>query len=56
MVIRRPLDVKVELLEAFEYSFRVSEYFVGAVPKRLWRADPLDGKGRSIAAIASQKA
>jgi uncharacterized damage-inducible protein DinB len=53
MAVRQPLDAKVELLEAFQYSFRVSEYLVGALPKRLWRADPLDGKGRSIAAIVA---
>jgi uncharacterized damage-inducible protein DinB len=53
MVVRRPLDAKVELLEAFDYSFRVSEYLVGALPKRLWRANPPGGNGRSIAAIVA---
>src|SRR5262245_49811859 len=53
MVVRRPLDAKVELLEAFDYSFRVSEYLVGALPKRLWQAHPPDGNGRSIAAIVA---
>jgi uncharacterized damage-inducible protein DinB len=53
MAVRQPLDAKEELLEAFQYSFRVSEYLVGALPKRLWRADPPDGRGRSIAAIVA---
>jgi uncharacterized damage-inducible protein DinB len=53
MIVRRPLDTKVELLEAFDYSFRVSEYLVGALPKRLWRANPPGGNGRSIAAIVA---
>jgi uncharacterized damage-inducible protein DinB len=53
MAVRQPLDAKAELLEAFQYGFRVSEYLVGALPKRLWRADPPDGTGRSIAAIVA---
>ncbi len=53
MAVRQSLDTKQELLQTFEYSFRVSEYLVGTLPKRLWRADPPDGKGRSIAAIVA---
>ena len=53
IVVRQPLNAEVELLEAFEYSFRVSEYLVGTLPKRLWQADPPDGTGRSIAAIVA---
>jgi uncharacterized damage-inducible protein DinB len=53
MVVRQPLDTKIELLEAFDYCFRVSEYLVGALPKRLWRADPVESNGWSIAAIVA---
>ena len=53
MGTRRPLDTKAELLEAIEHSFRVSEYLIGALPQRLWRADPPDRHGRSIAAIVA---
>ena len=47
----RPLDVERELLEAFEYSGRVSEYLVEVLPPELWRTAPPRGRGRSIAAI-----
>ena len=50
---RRPLDAKEELLEEFERALRVSEYLVGVLPRRLWRAEPPDGHGRSIAATVA---
>jgi len=35
---RRLLDAKEELLEEFERALRVSEYLLGVLPSRLWRA------------------
>jgi len=50
---RRPLDTKQELLEEFERALRVSEYLVEVLPRRLWRAEPPDRHGRSIAAVVA---
>ena len=50
---RRPLDAKEELVEEFERALRMSEYLVGVLPRRLWRAEPPDGHGRSIAAMVA---
>jgi uncharacterized damage-inducible protein DinB len=53
MAVRRPLDAKRELLEAFDHSGRVSEYLIRVVPPRVWRAEPPGGTGRTIAAIVA---
>jgi len=53
MATGRPLDIPIELIEAFEHSGAVSEYLVGVVPAEMWRAAPPAGRGRSIAAIVS---
>ena len=53
MAVRRPLDASRELLEAFDHSCRVTEYLVGALPPKLWRAEPPGGRGRTIAAIVA---
>jgi uncharacterized damage-inducible protein DinB len=53
MAVGRPLEVGRELLEAFGHSARVTEYLVGALPRRLWRATPSTGGGRTIAAIVA---
>jgi uncharacterized damage-inducible protein DinB len=53
MAVRQPLDLKRELLEAFDHSGRVSEYLVSVLPPQLWRADLPTGEGRSIAAIVA---
>ena len=52
MPVRRPLDLKRELLEAFDHSARVSEYLIAVLPENLWHAKP-DGGGRTIAAIVA---
>jgi uncharacterized damage-inducible protein DinB len=49
----RPLEVERELLEAFTRCGRVSEYLVGVVPSRIWRAAPPGGRGRSVVAIVA---
>lgn len=48
-----PLNVERELLDAFEQSARVNDYLVRVLPRRLWRAEPPDGRGRSIMAIVA---
>ena len=53
MPVAQPLDPRRELLEAFEQCCRVSEYVVDVLPSRLWRSEPPDSKGRSIAAIVA---
>ena len=53
MLVVQPLDPRRELLEAFEYRCRVSEYLVDVLPARLWRPGPPANKGRSIAAIVA---
>jgi hypothetical protein len=47
----RPLDVTVELIEAFRHSGAVSAYLATAVPPAIWRVAPPGGRGRTIAAI-----
>jgi uncharacterized damage-inducible protein DinB len=49
----KPLDVAGELIEAFDRSARLTEYLVAALPAYVWQADPLQGEGRSIAAIVA---
>ena len=53
MAVRRPLDTVSELLEGFDGGCHASEYLVGALPARIWRADPLEGEGRTVAAIVA---
>ncbi len=53
MAVRRALDVEAELLEAFRHSGRVTDYLVGILPARVWRAAPPGGRGRPIAAIVA---
>ena len=53
MAVRRPLDPVRELLEGFDGGCHASEYLVGALPARIWRADPPEGEGRTVAAIVA---
>jgi uncharacterized damage-inducible protein DinB len=53
MPVGQPLDLGRELFEAFEHSCRVTEYVVGVLPSRVWRPEPADSQGRSIAAIVA---
>jgi uncharacterized damage-inducible protein DinB len=47
----RPLEVEHELVEAFKQSGLVNEYLVNVLPPAIWRTNPPNGRGRSIAAI-----
>ncbi len=53
MATGRPLELAQELLEEFEHSCRVTEYLVGALPRRIWQAEAPLSKGRSIAAMVT---
>lgn len=53
MPIRRTLDVPGELLEAFDRCCLVTEYLIGVLPPRCWRALPPGRDGRHIAAITA---
>jgi uncharacterized damage-inducible protein DinB len=46
----RPLEIGLELVEAFRHSGLVNEYLIGAIPRALWFEVP-PGGGRSIAGI-----
>ncbi len=41
------------LLNAFNTNNRINQYLIDAVPPSAWRAQPPDGKGRTIAAIVA---
>jgi uncharacterized damage-inducible protein DinB len=49
----RPLEVELELLEAFRRNGLVNEYLVSVLPAALWRTPPPNGRGRSIAALTA---
>jgi uncharacterized damage-inducible protein DinB len=41
------------LLNAFDTNDRINQYLLESLPVEAWRAEPPDGKGRSIAAIVA---
>lgn len=49
----RPKDVKQAILEAWFTNERINQFLLEGLDKRAWRAQPPDGKGRTIAAIFS---
>src|SRR5262249_20922163 len=49
----RTLDVEHELLEVFKQNGLVNEYLGKVLPTGLWRMNPPNGRGRSIAAIVA---
>jgi uncharacterized damage-inducible protein DinB len=46
-------QVPVALLNAFNTNNRINQYLIDKLPPAAWKAKPADGKGRTIAAIAS---
>ncbi len=40
-------------LTSFDTNERINQYLLENLPAQAWRAEPLDGKGRTIAAIAA---
>jgi len=41
------------LLNAFDTNDRINQYMIENLPSEAWRAEPPDGKGRTIAAIVA---
>jgi uncharacterized damage-inducible protein DinB len=41
------------LLTAFETNERINQYLLENLPEQAWRAEPPDGKGRTVAAIVA---
>jgi uncharacterized damage-inducible protein DinB len=46
-------QVALSLLNAFDTNDRINHYLIDNLPDAAWRAKPLDGKGRTIAAIVA---
>jgi uncharacterized damage-inducible protein DinB len=45
--------VGVSLLDAFNTNNRINQYLIDNLPAVAWRMKPIDGKGRTIAAIVA---
>lgn len=48
-----PFSLPQALLTAFETNDRINQYLIENLPSEAWRAEPPDGKGRTIAAIVA---
>lgn len=48
-----PFDVGAALLQAFATNDRINQYLLAHLPDAAWRAEPPNGKGRTIAAIVA---
>jgi len=48
-----PFDIKRSLLESYAVNERINQYLLENLDDAAWNADPPDGKGRTIAAIAA---
>lgn len=48
-----PFVVIDSLIAAFAVNNRLNEYLLKAIPEAAWRAEPPNGKGRTVAAIFS---
>lgn len=48
-----PFELVEALLTAFETNERINQYLLENLPAEAWRAEPPDGKGRTIAAIVA---
>jgi uncharacterized damage-inducible protein DinB len=46
-------EIPVALLNAFNTNNRINQYLIDHLPPPAWKAKPVDGKGRTIAAIAA---
>jgi len=47
------LEIPVALLNSFNTNNRINQYVIDHLPSAAWKAKPLDGKGRTIAAIVA---
>ena len=48
-----PFSLPDSLLAAFDTNDRINQYMVENLPAEAWRAEPPDGKGRTVAAIVA---
>jgi uncharacterized damage-inducible protein DinB len=48
-----PFSLPQALLQAFETNERINQYLIENLPAEAWRAEPPEGKGRTIAAIVA---
>lgn len=46
-------EIPVALLNAFNTNDRINHYLIDSLPPAAWKAKPMDGKGRTIAAIVA---
>lgn len=48
-----PFDLRAALLHAFDTNEKVNQFMLDNIPVAAWRAEPPNGKGRTIAAIVA---
>ena len=48
-----PFELRTALLQAFDINEKINQYMLGQLPPEAWRAEPPNGKGRTIAAIVA---
>jgi uncharacterized damage-inducible protein DinB len=48
-----PFSLPQSLLNAFDTNDRINHYMLESLPAEAWRAEPPEGKGRTIAAIVA---
>jgi uncharacterized damage-inducible protein DinB len=48
-----PFSLPAALLNAFAINDRINHYVIDNLPDAAWRAEPLDGRGRTVAAIVA---
>jgi uncharacterized damage-inducible protein DinB len=48
-----PFALQESLLTAFDTNDRINQYMIENLPAEAWRAEPPEGKGRTIAAIVA---
>lgn len=48
-----PFSLSDALLTSFDTNDRINQYMIENLPANAWRAEPPDGKGRTIAAIVA---
>jgi len=52
-VAAKPFALSEALLQAYEINDRINHYLIDNLPPAAWRAEPPQGKGRTIAAIVA---
>jgi uncharacterized damage-inducible protein DinB len=50
---KTPFSLPQALLTAFDTNDRINQYLIDNLPAEAWRAEPPEGKGRTIAAIVA---